>query len=371
MNDKLKKLIYITLGGFGILFLFLFLISSCSKRITPDKLESTIINNTKKYFSIHKDELPDINSVMTLSLNDLVNKGIIKDLDKLLEKNASCSGQLIIENNNNYYMYSPNLNCSYNGDEYKTNNLKETILKDIVTVGNGLHALGDSYYYRGDNVNNYIIFDGILWRITKINNDNTIRLIEAGRRTSVEWDNRYNSDRLSNSGINNYTNNGINSIMKDLLDNIYNSETVLSNNAKGFIKPTNLCIGKRTTEETINDGSVECSTVLENQYLGLIQINEYLLASLDPNCTKALAYECSNYNYLANFNNPYWSITANIENNYQVYKISNTISLTNASTSAMARLVINISENTTVTGSGTENDPFVVSGFTNELKKIN
>ena len=370
MNDKLKKIIYVTLGGFVIFFLFLIMISSCSKRITPDKLESTIIENTKKYFSTHENELPSINSVMTLSLNDLVNKGIIQELDKLLEKEASCSGQITIENNNNYYMYSPTLNCTYNFEEYKTNNLKEILLNNLVTTGNGLHALGNSYYFRGDNVNNYIIFDGILWQITKINSDNSIRLIEARRRESVEWDNRYNSERLSNTGINNYTNNGINSIMKDNLDNIYNSETVLSNNAKGYIKPTNLCIGKRTTEDTINDGSIECSTTLENQYLGLIQLNEYLLASLDPNCTKALAYECSNYNYLANFTNPYWSITANSENNYQVYKISNTISVTNASTSAMARLVINISENTTVTGNGTEEDPYIVSGFTNELKKF-
>ena len=68
---------------------------------------------------------------------------------------------------------------------------------------------------------------------------------------------------------------------------------------------------------------------------------------------------------------PFWTLTANSENDHQVYKISNNVMATNASNSGMARLVINISENTNVKGTGSEEDPFVVSGFDEELKKFN
>jgi len=371
MDEKLKKIIFIVAGVFILFILFLFLISSCKSRLTPEKLETEIVNKVESYYSLHEEELPGNNSVIVLSINDLAARGIIKELDDLLEKDTNCSGNITIENNNGYYMYSPSLSCTSPTKTYITNNLKDTLLENVVTSGSGLYNLNNEYYFRGDNVNNYIIFDGIKWRITKINSDGTIRLLEDNRRLSVVWDNRYNSDKLSETGINNFINNGLNSRMKDYLDSIYNSEDVLSNNGKGYIKPTTLCIGKRSSEETNNTGAIECSETLENEYLGLIQINEFLLGSLDPNCSKTTDIACSNYNYLAKFTNPYWSLTANNENNHQVFKISSYVSASNASNNGMARLVINISENTNVTGTGTEDDPYIVSGFDSELKKFN
>lgn len=371
MDDKLKKIIIMVVGVFIVFILFLFLISSCKSRLTPEKLETEIVNKVQNYYNTHEEELPGNNSVIVLSINDLATRGIIKELDNLLEKDTNCSGNITIENNNGYYMYSPSLSCTSPTKTYITANLKETLLENVVTSGSGLYNLNNEYYFRGDNVNNYLIFDGIKWRITKINSDGSIRLLEDNRRQSVVWDNRYNSDKLSETGINNFINNGLNSRMKDYLESIYNSEEVLSNNGKGYIKPTTLCIGKRSVEETNNTGSIECNETLENQYLGLIQINEFLLASLDPSCIKTTDISCTNYNYLANFINPYWTLTANSENNHQVYKISNNVTSSNASNNGMARLVINISENTNVTGNGTEEDPYIVSGFDTELKKFN
>ena len=371
MDDRLKKIIIMVAGGFVIFILFLFLISSCKSKLTPEKLEIEIVNKVTNYYSLHEEELPGNNSTNVLSINDLSIKGIIKPLENLLEKNTNCSGNITIENNNGYYMYSPSLNCTSPTGNYATNNLKKVLLENVVTSGSGLHNINNEYYFRGDNINNYIIFDGIQWRITKINADGTIRLLEDNRRASVVWDDRYNSTKSSTTGINNFVNNGLNSRIKDYLDNIYKSEEVLSNNGKGYIKPTTLCIGKRSLEETNNTGSIECSEKLENQYLGLLQLNEFLIASLDTNCTKTNSLECTNYNYLSKFTNAFWTLTANSENDYQVYKIANNVMTSNASNSGMARLVINISENTNITGTGTEEDPYIVSGFTEELKKFN
>ncbi len=370
MDDKLKKIIYIVLGAFAILFIVLILLSSCGKKYTPEKLESIIVSNSKNYYSSHKDELPHKNSVLTLSISDLTNKGIIKELDKMLDKDTSCSGSLIIENNNNYYMYSPILKCKTGDDSYEIKNLYNTLVDEVVTSGNGLYYNNSSYYFRGDKVDNYIMFDGLLWRILKINEDKSIRLIEAGKRDPVVWDDRYNSDIQASVGINNFFANDLNSRIKDSLEEIYNGESVLTKEGKGYIKESTLCIGKRALEDSTNDGSIECSSTLDGQYLGLIQLNEYINASLDTNCVNANSTACRNYNYLADFDNSYWTITANSQNTNQVYKISNTVMSTGASNMGMPRLVINISENTNVSGTGTQNNPYVVSGMSSEIRKL-
>ena len=155
MNEKLKRIIYVVLGCFVLFFVVILLISSCGKKLKPDGLEKKIIERSKNYYSTHKDELPKENTSLTLSLDDLVNKKIIKKLDRLLDKNTTCTGMLTIENNNNYYMYSPNINCNTGNDIYNTLNLKETLLENVVTSGNGLYSIGDSYFFRGDNLNNY------------------------------------------------------------------------------------------------------------------------------------------------------------------------------------------------------------------------
>lgn len=370
MDEKLKKIIFIVLGCFVILFLFLFLMSSCSSKVNPANLEKIIVEGAKNYYSYNKNELPGKGNVTNISLQELSNKGIIKELDKLLEDDTNCSGALTIENNNNYYMYSPKLSCTMGTEIYKTENLKDLLIQNVVTSGNGLYMVGNEYYFKGDKLNNFIMFDGLLWRITKINNDNSIKLIEAGRRLPKVWDDRYNTEIKASTGINNFYSNNINSRILDSLQEIYSEENILSNDAKGYIKETSLCIGKRNLTDIINDGSIECSEKLDNQYVGLLQLNEYILGSLDSSCVDATSNSCRNYNYLADFPNSYWTLTANSENTNQVYKININVTSTTASNTAMDRLVINISENTNVTGTGTEDDPFVVSGFTNELKEL-
>ena len=369
MNEKLKKIIYMVLGVFVIIFFLLFLVSSCSSKMDPETFETKIMEKAKSYYSTHKDELPSLNGIVSLSLNDLTVKGIIKDPEKMLKKNTNCSGTLYIENNNNYYSYSPILNCTTPTDTYKSSNLKDTIISKEVTSGNGLYSIGNEYYFRGDKVDNYLVFDKRKWRITKINEDGTIRLIEDGRRDPVVWDDRYNEEVGASIGKNNYVKDGINSRIKDTLDDIYKNDSVLSEDGKAYIKETTLCIGKRSLEETVNDGSIECSQTLDNQYLGLLQLNEYLLASLDTSCKNADEVTCSNYNYLADFENSYWTLTGNSANTSQVYKINSTIMSTGANNTGMARLVINISEHTNVRGNGTEKDPYVIVGFKNEIKK--
>lgn len=369
MNEKIKNILFIVVVIFLVIFLFLFLLTSCKKEYTPKQLEKLISNNANNYFSKHTDELPQDGSSMKLSLVNLVNKGIIDDLEDMLDKNTTCSGDLTIENNNGYYMYSPSISCISGNNSYSTTNLNDALMENVTASGNGLYLINNEYYFRGDNLNNYLIFDGLLWRITKINSDNSIRIIQSTKNKSVVWDNRYNSEYKKANGYNDLVLNNINSRIKDTLDEYYSSEKLISDKAKGFIKKTNLCIGKRSETDTTKDGSIECSNILSDQYMGLIQLNEYMIASLDENCTTAISTACRNYNYLATMENNYWTLTADSANTYKVFKISTTASSANANSNAMARLVINISENTNVTGTGSKDDPYIVSGLKSEIEK--
>jgi len=214
MDAKLKKIIIIVLACFFVLFIFLFLLTSCKKKYSPQDLELKIVNKAKDYYSINTEELPDEGGIVSLTLSDLVSKGIIDELEDILDKDTTCSGSLTIENNNDYYMYSPILDCTVGTETYSSTNLKEALIENVVTSGNGLYKIGNDYFFRGDIVDNRIILDGILWRITKINQDGSIRLIEEKKRESVIWDDRYNIDRESETGINDYYSNNLKSSIK-------------------------------------------------------------------------------------------------------------------------------------------------------------
>ena len=64
-------------------------------------------------------------------------------------------------------------------------------------------AYGDSYYYRGNVANNYVLFAGKYWRIVRYNGDGTIRVIYDG--TSAHANGESSTDRqIGKSSFNDY-----------------------------------------------------------------------------------------------------------------------------------------------------------------------
>lgn len=367
--EKLKKPMIIACGGFVILFIFMFIMSSCKKKdYTTEEFSSYLLDKAKSYYSNHKDALPQTDTGKT-SLNITT---LVEDQEDYIG-DTTCNGSIDVINNNGYYMYAPNINCS---DGYSSTKLSTHLISslDTVTSGNGLYANYDYYIFRGDNVDNYVIFNDQLWRILRINSDGSIKIIEtdyivkskkgnlelkSSKRPSQVWDNRYNVDKGSTSGYNDFIHDGINSRIKDYLDDVYENE--YSEETKGYIVKQNLCIGKRSIAETNNDGSVECSNILSDQYLGLIQLNEYINASLDPACISAESVTCSNYNYLATFKTTFWSLTAVSENSYDVFKIGKRMTDATSSSTATPKIVLNLSSEVSFTeGDGTEANPYII-----------
>lgn len=323
-------------------------------------IETRMYQSAIKYYEKHEKDLPKTDgSTVSISIEKLVSSGNLSSLDKSLDQNVSCKGDVTVTNNNNHYVYLPNLDCK---KAYKTEKLVDKIVDtDVINeVGEGLYKIEDHYVYRGENVNNYLEFADKLWRIIKINEDGTIRIIASERLEQISWDDRYNVDKQYNSGINNYSLSRI----KDRLKELYDDEEMFDEAERSVIVTQDLCVGHRSENSSVNDGSIECGNTFDDQQLGLLQIDEYIIPSLDDNCKKPSDRSCTNYNYLAGFERGFWTITGDAETTHSVYAIDDYASLKTASNTSGLNLVINLTKNLVYSsGTGTLEDPYTFKQY--------
>lgn len=365
-NPLIKKLIIGT-GIFLLIIIFLMIFVSCSSKgkiYSYNEIEKILIQKTKAAYG-KGSNLPGLNQKIDISIEELVNKGLVKTINEYTQdETTSCSAKVTIYNNNGYYLYEPNINC---GEKYKTKTLQETLIKDsLVETGNGLYKVDDEYIFKGDNVKNYIKLNDVLYRIVSINSDGSVRLMENKKNsesTMTTWDDRYNTDKQYNAGINNYSANGLNSRIKDKIHSIYEGSTY-TDDVKAYFINKESCIGKRSINELENTGIYECAVKSESYPISILALYEYSRASLDPNCTGFVNSSCTNYNYFASISNGFWTLTADKDTSYKAYKISSgSVMISNASNPAYLLIVININGNTVINseGNGSENNPYIIN----------
>lgn len=360
MNEKLIKTLVTICAVFIILLVIIFGISSCTnKKRDFSEYEDKMLSVAKAYYKKNEDKLPKLDNKKILSLNEMISSDLIKEPSKFLNNpNASCIGEVIVYNNNGNYLYTPNLNC---GTDFKTVLLKDKIIDDnLTTSGVGLYQVGNTYIMKGEVLNNYIEFNGIIFRIMRINDDGSIRVIQNKGFDNNNWDDRYISDTEYNSGLNEYMYNNINSRIKDTVEEYYKDEKVWSSSAKAYITTQDLCVGKRLEEDSSKNGRTECAKKINNQQFGLIAAYEYLQASLDKNCNYTTAPSCSNYNWIADLDSM-WTITAAQENSSKVYKLRYTLSPSTADSMYGINVVFNlVGEAIYKSGNGSLEDPYKI-----------
>lgn len=367
MIDKIKSmdkklLIYLGIGIgsiFLILILLLILKISVGSSITSKQFESRLKDSAKKYCKNEKNKLPEKNGdKISITIDELVDEGYIKDPEKLLKKDVTCQGQVNVSNNNGYYIYQPVIKCS---DGYKTDLLANKIIKDnpVKTSGDGLYKVNNGYLFRGEFLNNYVKFIGKTWRIVRINKDKSIRIIMEDSIDSVPWDNRYNIDHNDSIGKNDFEVSRIKQTLNDYFNN--KRGKLFKKEDKALIVPTELCIGGRNVNSLAMDGYIECSKKsTERLPIGLLQVNEYPIVSLDPNCTSLDAKSCKNYNYLAKLGT-YWTITPDPTTTYNVYRIDNRIESIYTNAYSQPKFVVNITGDVLYhKGDGTIKKPYII-----------
>lgn len=370
LDDKMKKMLIFLAVLILLVIVFAFVIFlTGDKTLSYSQIENKMLEASRQYFLNNKGALPSYeNGSMEVSADLLAEEGYMKAISKYQENSSvACSGKVTVIKNGEYYYYSPYLNC---GDKYTTTYLDEKLLDSLVTDKDGLYAMNQifegksqkMYVYRGEFPNNYVLIDGTLWRIVKINPDRTIMIIQAKVDDDTfeegSWDDRYNLDDESNSGINVFSDSRI----KRRLDIYYSSDNYFSSKLKEKLVPKKVCIGARNIEQSKNDGSIECSKKSEEeQYFSLLPMYDFLNASLDSYCKLPEDRNCSNYNYLNKFGDKWWLLTVNSKATYRGFMVSSSIYRSDLSANAHARLVAYLNSNVTYAGgSGTYRDPYLV-----------
>jgi len=360
MNEKMMKTIGIIIGAFVVFIIIIFLMSKCGKGSHSYKqLVDRMVKEAKSYYKSNEKELPtEDKDTATLTLKKMISDERIPELSEYLGKeDAKCDGYVTVINNSGYYLYIPTLTC---GKDYQTKTLKDQIIENsIVEKGVGLYQVNDEYIFKGEVKDNYVKLGEDLYRIIRINTDGSIKLIGLDKSNYYVWDNRYNADINHNDGINEFIYNNLNSRIKDSLEELYKSDKY-TDDYKSHIVSQDLCVGKRSEEDTTKDGSTECAQKVTGQNLGLIAVYEYLQASLSPSCEKPTDYGCKNYNWLSDFNT--WSITASADKSSKVWKVAEEIYTTTASNTGKIAPTIVINDLTVYEeGTGTETDPYIIT----------
>lgn len=371
LKQQMKKLIIIiiVLVVLLLVIIWLFSLNSTENKNYAD-IEKIMTSAAESYYKDNKKLLPTSDKgTNEVSLQKLINLEYMKEMSKYNSKATSCTGKVVVENNDDQYVYVPYLDC---GSNYKTTELfrKITDSKNVVTSGSGLYYMNGEYVFRGDAVNNYVMLDDSLWRIVKVDsNDDVVLILNQTYNTAIYWDDRYNSVQEFNYGYNDYTVSRMNEYLTGAYKAVKDNDTkkydplLFSRNTLKHLAGYNLCYGKRDANQTINNSSLECGQVLENTKIGLLTLSDYINASVDQSCTKASDLSCQNYNYLSLSDNDWWLLTANSANNSDVYYISSggVIYSDFASSYFGIRPVIHLNSKTMFkSGKGTEAKPYKI-----------
>ncbi len=281
-----------------------------------------IIENAAKEWALDNvDKLPDEGEPSAqVSVSTLEEEGYISDEDVLDPRNnerLTGSVKITYESNQYIYKYEDSDETAQSVGDWLLENASD---KDTLKANNGV--------YKGSNAQNYLTFSGRSWRILNVNSNGTIKAIMSTDVTSLPFDSNGTSN-FAKSSIYTYLNN-----------------TFLNTLTKSKVEKTNYCTGN--IDEPCSDMAV--ATV------SLPSIDDYVNASNKQGCS-ADNNLCSQGTYL-NLSNACLSNT----NNNQVYTVNNgNITLTNPTSNCNIRPVVTLSSETTLEGSGTSNNPFVVN----------
>ncbi len=300
----------------------------------------------------------------------------------------------------------------------------DILKKNVVTSGDGLYVdstIDGRYIYRGANPNNYIKLGDDLYRIISVEKDGTIKVIKQesiDKKAFDERNARYstNSEDFCTSqygckawGSNTTTldTNGnkvtqmpweVNGTLKNLPDkeatlntylnnDFYNS---LSDDVKNLIVEGTWNIGPTAYNQTnLSESIKEESTYKWKGKVALMNVTDYVKSSTNNACSSVGDYQytyrggkepCYNnkgtYNYLYSSNYP-WTVSPDAHSDaYFVFDVNSSGGLSNdyvyngnVGNSIGVRPAFYLSSETTLSGEGSEVDPYKVSKYMEEVKE--
>lgn len=145
--------------------------------------------------------------------------------------------------------------------------LYNRIIKDneVVTSGDGLYSIGNEYIFKGANVNNYVSYSGLKWRIIKINLDGSLYAVSENSVNDMIWGEKgsnYKSSQIRKWLTTSGNNTGI--LYKNLTD------------YKNMLAPVTICL-----DVVPSISSFKCNDKIINDFVGMLSVADYTMTMVN------------------------------------------------------------------------------------------
>lgn len=229
----------------------------------------------------------------------------------------------------------------------------------------GLHQDSDGYYFKGNVTNNYVMFENRLFRIMRVNNDDTVKLVAENYAASFMWGNESN---YKDSNVQNWLNktdkehsgiyyDTIADIKKVLVKTEY-EENILKDGKIITLEELNKANEEENKEEVKEETKKEKTTKKstkkkeekkDSDYVTILTVKDYTLAN-------------GKSSYLNN-GKLFYLLGLNDDGENLYVEEDGSIQSTDSLVGYGIRPVITLKKNTVVvSGNGTKEDPYVVKG---------
>ena len=255
-------------------------------------------------------------------------------------------------------------------DELYTKIPDNTIVSDlkqnIVTKGDGLYKdeYEDRYFFKGADPNNYIAFDGYMWRIISIEPDGALKIINMSRIYDRAWGENYDASLDWKDAT----------LNKTLNETYYNT---ISNDSKNYIISHDFNVGTiRGYNDPLNTLIEQENSSKWNGKIALITLTEYLRTNSNSSCDDTLnsfnPKNCSNTTWLKMTGDYWWwGLTRINDENYvlnfneegNIYFFDSTC-YNNADSygcQITVHPVVHLKSDIKLSGSGTSLDPYKIN----------
>lgn len=199
----------------------------------------------------------------------------------------------------------------------------------VVYEGNGLYMSGGEYVYKGKDVNNYLVYSNMLWRIIKTNTDGTIDIVLDEYINSLPWANR--AKNYLESDVHKY----LNEYFIKYLD-------------KDLLAYTSIC-----KDEVNNLKEFSCINRNEENYVRLLSVNEFLNSKTDDT-------------YLSSEKDTLWLSSVSNDKTWQINGLN--LSLANPNRALGIKPVVKIKAGVPlISGDGSKENPYLIKEKDNDI----
>lgn len=238
------------------------------------------------------------------------------------------------------------------GEEIAVNN--EGLILDVDDNGN-------TFYFRGNVNNNYVMFADKMWRIVRINGNGTIKMIlDSSIGNSTIYGTELSKDRLQT--LKKYSDTKVSILLSEWYQNNLKEYDKYIANSK-FCIDTSMEGENLSNYFRVNISNIptfNCLGTKNNSKIGLLTVDEIIYAGSTVN-------ETNQYYYLYNesIGNSWWTLSPakdSVEGLY-FYEISSDGKINSTSTGESTkniRPVINLKKDIEMSGEGTKEKPYIL-----------